>query len=200
MSSSPHTFPRRALTWASFLGALVIARASLADHYQVPSGSMEPTVAVGDHVLVNKAAYGLRVPFTEHYLGGARVPTRGDVVVLDSPESGIVLLKRVVAVEGDRVEVRDGRVALNGQEVPMAPAPGADAPVLERLDRGPHPVALSAGGGPDLGPVVVPPGKLLVLGDNRGMSHDGRSFGWVSKEAVLGRALVTVNHDGMRGL
>jgi len=89
-------------------------RATLADQYHVPSGSMEPTVQVGDRVLVSKIAYGLRVPLTERYLARFAPPACGDVVVLVSPESGEVLLKRVAAVAGDRVE-------LGGHEVIVPP-------------------------------------------------------------------------------
>ncbi len=164
---------------------LFSARASFADHYRVPSGSMEPTVQVADHVLVMKAAYGLRVPLTDTYVIGPRTPTRGDVVVLSSPEDSQVLLKRVVAVGGDQVEVRDGRVLVTRDG--------------QRLQEG-YPVTLAAGTGPDLAAARVPDGKLLVLGDNRGNSHDGRVFGWVDERAVLGRALVTLGADGARGL
>ena len=83
------------------LAVLLMARSSLADHYTVPSSSMTPTVAVGDRVLVNKLAYGVRVPWTEIWLGGVDAPEVGDVIVLTSPEDGKVLLKRVVRVDDD---------------------------------------------------------------------------------------------------
>lgn len=91
---------------------------------------------------------------------------------------GSVLLKRVVAVEGDLVEVKDGRVHIDGREVPEAR------------------ISLDAGGGPDLAPVRVPRGKVLLLGDNRGNSRDGRTFGFVDRERVLGRAVSVVARDG----
>ncbi len=136
------------------LVAIVLTgRATLADQYTVPTGSMEPTVLVGDHVLVSKIAYGLRVPLTERYLARFGPPARGDVVVLVSPEDGRVLLKRVAAVPGDRVNLR----------------------------------------GRDL---VVPPDRYLVLGDNRGNSHDGRAFGLVEGRAILGRVKGVFWRDG----
>jgi signal peptidase I len=103
-------FVREVAKLALLVVVVLTGRATLADQYSVPSGSMEPTVQVGDRVLVNKAAYGLRVPFTERYLVRFAPPARGDVVVLFSPESGDVLLKRVAAVPGDRVQ-------LHGREV-----------------------------------------------------------------------------------
>ena len=141
---------------------------------------MEPTVHTGDHILVEKAAYGLRVPLTSTWLARFEDPKRGDVIVLSSPEDGeTVLLKRVAAVAGDTVEVSGGRVSIGGQTL--------DEPWA----------SLAAGSGPDFGTVVVPSGKVLVLGDNRGNSHDGREIGWVDTRNVLGRAIAVVGRDGL---
>jgi signal peptidase I len=170
---------------ATFAAVAFTARASFADHYKVPSGSMSPTVHVGDHIVVSKAAYGLRVPMTEAWLVRYGSPSRGEVVVLDPPTPdprgevpAAVLLKRVVAVSGEVVEVKDGRVRIDGEEVrePWA--------------------SLDEGSGPDFGPVRIPEGKLLVLGDNRGNSRDGRTFGFVDRARVLGRAVAVVARDG----
>ncbi len=160
---------RTVLQVGAGLAAMVTARASFADHYRVPSGSMEPAVHVGDHILVAKAAYGLRLPLAASYLVRFSAPARFDVVVLSPPDDGsrratandalgAVLLKRVVALEGDLVEVRDGHVRIDG------------SPVLEAS------LSLDAGGGPDFGPERVPSGQVLLLGDHRGNSRDGRSF------------------------
>lgn len=186
MTKSTRARGRSLLSFGVFLAGLFVARASLADHYRVPSGSMEPTVQVAEHVVVVKAAYGLRVPLTDAYLFGPRTPARGDVVVLTSPESDTVLLKRVVAVAGDVVEVRGGHVVLTHDGHALAGEAYA--------------VSLAAGPGPSLPPTVVPTGKLLVLGDNRGNSHDGRAFGWVSESALLGRAVVVFGASGARAL
>ena len=177
---------RRWLGVVAFLGAALAARGSLADHYHVPTGSMLPTVHEGDHLLVNKLAYGVRVPLSHAYVADVEDPARGDVVVFDSPETGEVLLKRVAAVPGDRVEVRGGRLILNGERVPVETAGGR---VVEQLGKVRHELDLSRGGGPDLGPVTVPPDRFLLLGDNRGNSRDGRSFGFVERGAILGRAV-----------
>ncbi|HEU4406434.1 MAG TPA: signal peptidase I [Polyangiaceae bacterium] len=175
------------------LAVLLFARSSLADHYYVPSGSMLPTVEAGDHVVVNKLAYGLRLPFSSRFLTPRREAARGDVVVLDSPRDGTTLLKRVVARPGDRVEVREGALRLNGSEVRVEGRSGA---LLEALDGKPHPLRLDAGGGPDFGPVTVPEGHYLVLGDNRGDSLDGRYFGFVRAEALRGRAFAICVRGG----
>jgi signal peptidase I len=180
----------------SILGAsavLLVARASFADHYSVPTGSMEPTVEVGDQVCVNKSAYGLRVPATTRYLLKGDGPARGDVVVLVSPADGEVLLKRVVAVPGDVVEVSHGQVILGGVPAPVQRQDGA---VVEQLDGHTHSLSADYGGGPDFGPATVPPDSYLVLGDSRGNSRDGRYFGWVARSAILGRAVAVCLHDG----
>lgn len=169
---------RDLLVMAAVAIVTLAARSSLADHYVVPSGSMQPTVEVGDRVVVDKAAYGLRLPWSAIWLAPPHAPARGDVVVLASPESGTVLLKRVVAIGGDEVAVRRGMVWIDGR------------PTREPwLD-------LGRGGGPDFGPTHVPLGDLLVMGDNRGNSHDGRFFGLVSQRAVLGRAVAVYLRDG----
>jgi signal peptidase I len=163
---------------------VLVARTSLADHYQVPSGSMRPTVQIGDRVLVDKSAYGLRLPLVDGYLVRGAEPERGDVVVLEAPDTGIVLLKRVVAVPGDRVEVHAGQVWIDGQPAPVGVEDGTELELLEGGRR--HPVALGDGG-PDYGPIAVPADRYLVLGDNRGGSRDGRFFGLVGRDALLGR-------------
>ncbi len=169
---------RGVLQVAAVAAVAFTARASFADHYRVPSGSMEPTVHTGDHIVVAKAAYGIRVPLTDSWIVRFGHPSRGEVVVLESPENGNVLLKRVVAVGGEEVEVRDGHVLIEGRAIAEPWA------------------SLESGGGPDFGPVRVPKGKLLVLGDNRGNSHDGRALGWIEETHVLGRAFAIVSRDG----
>ncbi len=164
---------------AAGVAVLLIGRASFADHYRVPSGSMEPNVEVGDRILVNKLAFGFRVPATNVYLSRFGEPQRGDVVVLSSPDDGSVLLKRVVAVPGDEVEVREGEVWLSG-----------------RLEHHGYAIRRDDSGGPPLEASRVPTDAYLVLGDNRGNSRDGRSFGFVQRSAVLGKAIAVYARDG----
>lgn len=184
---------RTLLTVATVVVGILAARSSLADHYTIPSGSMLPTIHVGDRVAVNKSAYGLRVPFTDWKVVDGAGPRRGDVVILESPEDGTVLIKRVVGLPGDRVAVHQGQVQLDGRWVPIALG---EEGLVEALGPRPHPVGLDAGGGPDFGPVTVPDGHYLVLGDNRGESRDGRSFGFVPRSAVLGKAVAVYHRDG----
>jgi signal peptidase I len=174
---------------------VLVTRASFADHYHVPSGSMEPTVDVGDHVCVDKRAYGVRLPLSQNYVLHGADPARGDVVVLASPDDGDVLLKRVVAVPGDEVAVVGGRVTIDGAAVPVREV--RETGLVEELLGRPHHLGSEFGGGPDFGPARVPEGRYLVLGDNRGNSRDGRFFGWIARDAILGRAVSVCVRGGV---
>jgi signal peptidase I len=165
---------------------LFLSRASLADHYKVPSGSMLPTIEIGDRVVVDKRAFGVRVPLTHRYLWRYQRPAAGDVVVVDSPVEDKVLLKRVVATPGQRVEVRRGWLRIDG-EWQMLEQDGAR--IVEALGAKRHAISLDKGGGTTLEETVLPEDCYLLVGDNRGDSLDGRVFGCVSAGAVLGRAL-----------
>jgi len=170
--------------WPIFVCVLVVlaGRSSLADHYIVPSGSMEPTLVPGDRVLVDKMSYGLRLPFTQIVLVPGEPARAGDVVIFDSPEDGVRLIKRVVAVAGDRVELRSGRLRVNGVWL-------SDSGTLEEhFDSTAARISLEHGGGMDFGPTTVPAGRLLVLGDSRGNSRDSRYFGFVDADELYARA------------
>ncbi|MEM1411330.1 MAG: signal peptidase I [Pseudomonadota bacterium] len=166
-----------------FLVLILVARSTLADHYHVPSGSMEGALMPGDHVVVNKSAFGVRMPFSKTVLLPRERPQPGDVVIFDSPEDGVRLIKRVVAVGGQEVAVLAGRVLING--VPLV---SATAPTVERYGDTYVSLELANGGGPDLAPVRVPEGHVFVLGDHRGNSRDGRVFGFVREGELYGRA------------
>jgi signal peptidase I len=140
---------RDVATLAALVLVILAARSSLADHYYVPSGSMLPTIDLGDRILVNKLAYGFRVPFSNWYLVESEGPQPGDVVICESPEDGEVLIKRVIAVPGDIVEIRNGRVTINHT---VAPIEATTRGLIDTLGSKSHPVDLSAGGGPDFGP------------------------------------------------
>lgn len=160
------------------------ARSSLADHYHVPSGSMEYSLMPGDRVIVDKTAYGIRLPYTKIDLIDRNDPAPGDVVIFDSPLNGILLIKRVVAVAGDRVTLTDGRLTVNGKSLEAE-----QSGKVEEFSSHEAFLNLQQGGGPDIKGVVVPSNKLLVLGDHRGDSIDGRFFGFIDKSEVYGRAV-----------
>jgi signal peptidase I len=184
---------RELCIFAVFAFVLLSARSSLADHYSVPTGSMQPTVAIDDRILVNKAAYGLRVPFTSTFVTQFEGPELGDAVVLRSPQDGKVLLKRVVGVPGTTVEIHMGQISIDGTLAPIEEIYGV---LIENLAGTRHAVRLTNAGGPDFGPMTIPDGHYLVVGDNRGDSHDGRSFGLVTRDAILGRAFAVYWRGG----
>lgn len=163
---------------------MTVARSSFANHYYVPSGSMEHSLMPGDRVVVDMMAYGLRVPFTDMDIVSRATPKPGDVVVFDSPVDGIRLIKRVVAVGGDTVDLVDGRLTVNGVDLQS----DAERDVEVMAGRKAR-LNLDAGGGPDIRGLVVPRDEVLVLGDHRGESADGRYFGLVPAREFYGRAV-----------
>jgi signal peptidase I len=164
----------------SLLLAVLVAllvRASVVEAFWVPSGSMLPTIQIGDHLFVNKLAYGMHLPFIDRELVEWRPLHRGDIVVFTSPvDRKIDLIKRVIAVAGDTVEVRDKRLLINGEEVPDSHAEFRDQHVRDSVPRD------------RFGPVTVPPGKFFVMGDNRDQSYDSRYWGFADERDVKGQA------------
>ncbi len=175
----------------AFLFLLTAARSSFANHYVVPTGSMEDTLVPGDRVVVDMSAYGLRVPFTDVVIAGRGNPARGEIVVFDSPVDGTRLIKRVAAVAGDRVSLRNGHLVVNG--IALADVPDSD---VERFGTREALVNLDHGGGPDINDLVIPQGQVLVLGDHRGNSLDGRMYGLVPNGAFYGKALAVYWRSG----
>jgi len=186
-----------------FLLLMLCFRSAWADWVTVPTGSMNPTILEGDRVLVDKHAFGLRVPFTLVHLTNGQDPVRGDIVVFDSPKTGISLVKRVIGVPGDTVQLDGEELYVNGQ--PATYSDGdltrlngllaqtrAQSPVLLRESGfGPtHHIQLlpARAGRTPFGPLTVPPGMYLMLGDNRDNSEDSRYFGFVPRRNIVGRA------------
>ena len=176
------------ISLAVVLAAVTAARSSLADHYYVPSGSMEYSLMPGDRVIVNKMSYGLRIPLTKIDIFGSSTPERGEIAVFDSPEDGTTrLIKRIVAIGGDRVSVVNGQLSINGQ-------PLGDRQV-EHFGERDALLNLRSGGGPDL-EIEVPEGMVLAMGDHRGNSNDGRKFGFIDERELFGRAVAIYYRRG----
>jgi len=184
--------------------ALIVCslRSSLADWNDVPTGSMKPTILEGDRVFVNKLAYDLKVPFTTWHITQWGNPQRGDIVVFFSPKDGTRLVKRVIGLPGDTVELRNERLIINGQPVDYAaPAPEMAAQLsgperdrgvfaTEKLPARPHAVMAINGvqAMRTFAPVQVPEGHYFMMGDNRDNSFDSRYFGTVARSQIVGRA------------
>ena len=189
---------------------VVPVKSSLADWNWVPTGSMNPTILEGDLVYVNKAAYDLRIPLTMHRIAKWADPARGDVVICFSPDDDTRLVKRVIGLPGESVEIRRNILFINGQPVSYTridpryterlPAEFRDTAVLatEDLDGHAHAVMSipSIPAARNFGPVTVPKGKYFVMGDNRDNSKDSRYFGFVDRDVIVGKATrVLVSFD-----
>ena len=207
-------FVRNNKGFLAFLVLFGVFRSAVADWNPIPSASMHPNLLEGDVVLVNRMAFDLKVPLTDLVLARIGEPSRGDIVTFRSPKDGTLLIKRLVALPGDTVEMRNERLYINGK--------GADyGMVAESLDsiQGATLRALqlseSIEGGkgwrrhiqvlPDVvaprtfGPLRVPDGQYLMLGDNRDNSADSRMIGLVPRKLLVGRAervLVSADYQG----
>jgi signal peptidase I len=182
------------ISLAMVLAAVIGARSSLADHYRVESGSMEYSLMTYDRVVVNKMSYGLRIPLTTIDILGSSRPDRGDIALFDSPEDGRTrLIKRIVAIGGDHVLVKDGQLSINGQPLGDRQVEHfGDREALLNLTSTPY---LNEGGGPNF-EGVVPHGMVLAMGDHRGNSNDGRMFGFVDERELVGRAVAIYYRRG----
>ncbi len=156
-------------------------RTYIVQAYKIPSGSMLETLQIGDHLLVNKFLFGIRLPFTDKQVLAVRDPQRGDVIVFKYPEDESKdFIKRIIGVPGDTVEVIDKTVYLNGEPFII--------PAEQHLDPLTYPAELQPRD--NLGPVTVPPDSYFVMGDNRDHSLDSRFWGFVKREKILGKAVI----------
>jgi signal peptidase I len=168
----------------AILIAIVLAlfiRTFVIQAFKIPSGSMKETLKIGDHILVNKFIYGIKIPFLQTTLIHITNPKRGDIVVFKFPEDPSKdFIKRVIGVAGDVIEIRNKKVYVNHK--------------LLNHDHGIHTDSYdfpaSVQPRDNFGPVVVPPHSLFVMGDNRDQSYDSRFWGFVNLKAVLGKAIL----------
>lgn len=188
--------------WRTHLQPIVVMivvltafRSAVADWNDVPSGSMRPSIIEGDRILVNKLAYGLKVPFTTWHLARWNVPERGEIVVFNSPVDGTRLVKRVVGVPGDVIQMIDNHLLVNGQPVRYDVRNGH---IVETLGEMKHEIQVipQVRALRSFGPVAVPAGRYFMLGDNRDNSHDSRFYGTVGVDQIVGRSsAVAVSFD-----
>ena len=192
-------FIKRNRSILAFTICLFAFRWSLADQYHIPTGSMEPTIHVGDRIVVNKAAYQFRLPFTTVPIATFSEPSRGDVVVFDNPVNEVCMVKRIVGLPGDTIAIKNGFIAING-----APLPGT-IEGMERLGenqdeyevyyrervgdsevkikRLPHRLNRAEFH------LTIPAGHYFAMGDNRDNSADSRSWGLIRKQDLKGKAI-----------
>jgi signal peptidase I len=178
---------RKGVLWdyaEAIVTALILAliiRAYVVQAFKIPTGSMIPTLEVGDHLLVNKFIYGVKVPFTDITVLTFKRPAKEDIIVFKYPEDpDRDFIKRVIAVEGDVIESRNKIIHVNGNEVKEPYATHSDDSIkpgnVEPRD--------------NFGPFIVPKGKLFVMGDNRDQSYDSRYWGYVDVEDIKGKAFI----------
>ncbi|WP_376689951.1 signal peptidase I [Wenzhouxiangella sp. EGI_FJ10409] len=214
--------PRGAHKGVEVIGSLfpvlvlvLVFRSFLFEPFKIPSGSMIPTLWIGDFIVVNKYAYGLRLPALNTKIVETGDPERGDVIVFRFPEDErINYIKRVVGLPGDTVTYRDKVVYINGEPIEQEAAgrwegvglnrnPPGSSPVmrLEHLTDQPHPIVVY----PDrpngrVDSVTVPEGHYFVMGDNRDQSLDSRSWGFVPEANLVGKAVrIWMHWDCSRG-
>lgn len=192
--------------------AVLLLRSFLIEPFRIPSGSMMPTLLVGDFILVNKYTYGIRLPVLNRKVYSIGDPQRGDVVVFRFPkEPGVDYIKRVIGVPGDHVIYKNKTLFINGEKIPQVPAgayigtgsglsmSGADVR-LEALGDVKHDILVVPRVRGVDADVVVPEGHYFVMGDNRDNSNDSRYWGFVPDENLVGRAfMIWMNWDTAAG-
>ena len=171
-----------------YVEAIVIAiliaffvRTFIVQAFKIPSGSMKPTLQIGDHILVNKFIYGVKIPYFRNTLIPISDPKRGDVVVFIYPEDRSKdFVKRIIGTGGDIIEIRNKQIYLNG--LPYKDTHGVYA------DNFMIPGAIQPRD--NFGPATVPQGAIFVMGDNRDQSYDSRFWGFVDLKDVMGKAFI----------
>ncbi|MEA2084957.1 MAG: signal peptidase I [Thermodesulfobacteriota bacterium] len=164
--------------------ALIVAlfiRTFVVQAFKIPSGSMIPTLLIGDHILVSKFVYGIKNPITRNTLIAIGEPQRNDVIVFKYPVNPKQdFIKRVIGVAGDRIEIRDKHVYVNGKLFEVKNAIHLDSRIISG-DLQPR---------DNLGPIIVPENSVFVMGDNRDNSHDSRFWKFVDLDEVKGKAFI----------
>lgn len=201
--------------WGPAILAVLLIRSAIAEPFRIPSGSMVPTLEIGDHILVSKFAYGLRVPGTQMELLPLGEPERGDVIVFKyPPNERLDYIKRIVGLPGDVIDVRDNTLYVNdvkaektfqdSYEFVNDSCRSEQTRLFEEDLMGvPHAMLTSTSYAPrlsDFGPFTVPADSYFVMGDNRDNSADSRVWGRVPRENIKGKAvLVWLSYDACSG-
>ncbi|MGO2371865.1 MAG: signal peptidase I [Pseudoalteromonas prydzensis] len=185
-----------------FISLMCVFRSAVADWYEVPTGSMKPTIVEGDRIFTDKMAYDLRVPFTKISLLKLAEPQAGDIIVFDSVAAQNRLIKRVVGVPGDSVALVDNQLVINGEKLNYDPVSetAINRVEIEDLHGIKHAVKLSKqrSAMQNFAPVIIPENMYLAMGDNRDNSADSRVIGLVPRAELLGRAkrvIVSLDYD-----
>ena len=178
---------KKRLLWEyteAIITALILAlliRAYIIQAFKIPSGSMIPTLVIGDHILVNKFLYGTKIPFSETMVLEFTKPEKGNIIVFKYPEDPTRdFIKRIIAVEGDVVESKNKTIYVNGKQT--------SEPYTQHTDNSIRPMGIEPRD--NFGPLIVPRNKFFVMGDNRDQSYDSRYWGYVDRKDIKGKALI----------
>jgi signal peptidase I len=180
--------PKEKSVFREYAEAIIIAavlalfiRTFIVQAFKIPSGSMEDTLLIGDHLIVNKFLYGTKIPFTGKEVFPLREPVRGDVIVFKFPEDETKdFIKRIIGLPGDTLEIVNKKLFVNGKPLTEPYTVFKDEQILPR--------ALQARD--NFGPIKVPEGQYFCMGDNRDKSHDSRFWGFVTKDKIIGKAII----------
>jgi signal peptidase I len=204
--ASARSFATWVFDWVKSIAVALVVwfflRTFLVEAFRIPSGSMEQTLLIGDFLFVNKALYGAEVPLIHKRLPAFREPRQGEIIVFDSVEEDIKVVKRLIGMPGDTLAMAGGQLIRNGVNVPEPyvihadPLPAADRTMRQRMRQwqlshlvGRDPATYD----PDLqdwGPILVPQDYYFVMGDSRDNSHDSRMWGFLPRENVRGTPMV----------
>ncbi|HJX34388.1 MAG TPA: signal peptidase I [Desulfatiglandales bacterium] len=192
-------------TFREYAEALAIAillalfiRTFIVQAFKIPSGSMKPTLIIGDHLLVNKFIYGIRIPIVDRFLIQFKKPKRGDILVFKWPkDESKDFIKRVIGIEGDIIEIRNDILYINGQKVLTEYVEKYNDNDISEADRyeeylgdKKHYILDQYVKYEDFGPITVPENSVFVMGDNRDNSQDSRYWGFVTLNKIKGKALI----------
>jgi signal peptidase I len=173
----------------------LLIRAFVIQAFKIPSGSMKPTLQIGDHILVNKFIYGikLRIPFTalNYTLIPISSPKRNDVVVFIFPkETNKDFIKRVIGLPGDTVQIKDKKIYINNELMEDTHGTFTDPMIIPGIGQQGDFPEMDKQKRDNTGPLVVPPNSIFVMGDNRDESYDSRFWGFVDQKQILGQAFI----------
>jgi signal peptidase I len=186
---------------------IIPVKSAIADFNWVPTGSMNPTIREGDLVFVNKIAYDLRIPLTMYRLVQWADPQPGDIVICFSPDNNIRLVKRIIGLPSDTIEMKNAQLFINNRPVSYSKMDSNFSDqltekeqkqallTLENLSNHPHPVMIFPsinGAKRNFQPITIPKNHYFVLGDNRDFSKDSRTFGFVERKAIVGKAKAVI--------
>ncbi|MBB1370131.1 signal peptidase I [Pseudoalteromonas sp. SR45-4] len=185
-----------------FIALMSVFRSAVADWYEVPTGSMRPTIEVGDRVLTNKMAYDLRLPFTHIPLMKLGDPQAGDIIVFDSKKADNRLIKRVIGVPGDTVSLEHNELIINGKKLNYASLHSnlGSLDKIENLNGHKHSIRVANRASRLAGfdKITIPNNYYLAMGDNRDNSADSRVIGLIPRSEMLGKAervIVSLDYD-----